>query len=290
VAESTHSELAAVAEAALGTTDLVPLVDGGQKKVYTARLEGVPVIVKLVIIPPQYAAETLERARREVELLAAVDSPHVVRVLSAAVEVGDSPDAVCWVEELLDGQDLRDLIKTFPWPAERVWALIRDVATGLSACHDLDVVHRDLSPGNVRCCDDGRFVVMDPGLARHLTKTALTGAFQPGTYGFMTPEHVPGGKPTTASDVFALGLLAYQALTGEMAVKYKGDEAAYHAELRTGQVQPIRTHDPHIPTELAAVVDRCLQRQPARRYLDAGELLQDLPAGGRASAPTGRQS
>jgi serine/threonine-protein kinase len=290
VAGRTDDELQSLAQAALGTTGLTPLVDGGQKKVYTAQLEGVPVVVKLVIIPPEHAAEVLERARREVELLAAVNSPHVVRVLSAAVELGDSPDAVCWVEELLDGQDLRNLSNTYPWPPERVWSLIRDVATGLWACHELEVVHRDLSPGNIRCCDDGRFVVMDPGLARHLTKTALTGAFQPGTPNYMTPEHIPGGRPTTASDVFALGLLAYQALTGEVAITAKGDMDAYYAELRTGQVQPVRTVDPDIPAELAAIVDRCLQRQPARRYLDAGELLLDLPAAGQAGPPIGRQS
>lgn len=159
------------------------------------------------------------------------------------------------------------------------------MAAGLAACHELDVVHRDLSPGNVRRRSDGRFVLMDPGFARHLTKTALTGVYQPGTYGYMTPEHVPGGHPTPASDVFGVGILAFQALTGGVPVPYRGDEGAYFVQLRTGQAPSVRSVPADVPNEIAAVVDRCLHRQPARRYLDAQELLEDLPAEGHAGLP-----
>jgi serine/threonine protein kinase len=207
----------------------------------------------------------------------------VVRVLSEAVEIGDRPEAVCWVEELLDGEDLRDLVGTYPWSAKEVWALLRDTATGLAACHELDVVHRDLSPGNVRRRADGRFVVMDPGFARHLTKAALTGIYQPGTPGYITPEHVPGGQPTPASDVFGLGILAFQALTGTLPINPNRDEAEYYEELRRGQAPPVESLRADLPDALTQVVDRCLQRQAARRYLDAAELLDDLPAGETAT-------
>lgn len=261
----------------MGTTELVPLTTGGQKQVYGTELEGVPVVVKVVLVPEtDYADEVLERARREVELLSTVESDFVVAVLSEAVEIGERPEAVCWVEEYLDGCDLRDEVSTFPWAPEDVWTLIRDVAQGLAACHELDVVHRDLSPGNVRRRASGRFAVMDPGFARHLSKAALTGLYQPGTYGYMTPEHVPGGYPTTASDIFGLGILAFQALTGTLPVPYAGDEGDYYTRLGTGQAASVRSVRADVPPELAAVVDRCLQRQPARRYLDGQELLADL--------------
>lgn len=270
-------------QAALGTTELVPLSAGGQKLVYSAQLEGAEAVVKVVHVPETgHADEVLERARREVELLSTVESDFVVRVLSEAVEIGDRPEAVCWVEEYLDGNDLRELVSRFPWSAGEVWTLIRDMAAGLAACHELDVVHRDLSPGNVRRRSDGRFVLMDPGFARHLTKTALTGVYQPGTYGYMTPEHVPGGHPTPASDVFGVGILAFQALTGGVPVPYRGDEGAYFVQLRTEQAPSVRSVLADVPNEIAAVVDRCLHRQPARRYLDAQELLEDLPAQGHA--------
>lgn len=266
--------------AALGTTALTPLAVGGQKQVYSADLEGVPVVVKVVMIPhdAMHAGEVLERAQREVELLSTIDSEFVVRVLSEAVEIGDSPEALCWVEEYLDGDDLRHLTSSFPWSAHDVWHLLHDLGKGLAACHELDVVHRDLSPGNVRRRSDGRFALMDPGLARHLTKTALTGVFQPGTFGYMSPEHVPGGHPTPASDVFGVGILAYQALTSDLPFPYGGDDAAYYAELHTGQARSVAAAGSNIPSDLISVVDRCLQRQAARRYLDAQELLADLPA------------
>jgi serine/threonine-protein kinase len=128
----------------------------------------------------------------------------------------------------------------------------------------------------VRRRASGRFALMDPGFARHLARTALTGVYQPGTPGYLTPEHVPGGHPTQASDVFGVGVLAFQALTGALPVTYSGDDAQYFAQLRTGQAPPVRSKRPDVPGHLAAVVDSCLQRQPARRYLDAAELLAEL--------------
>lgn len=272
-------ELQHEVQAALGTTGLTPLAIGGQKQVYSAELGGVAVVVKVVLVPDDtdYADEVVERAQREVELLSTIESEYVVRVVSEAVEIGERPEALCWAEEYLDGEDLRQLTSSFPWSEDDAWRLIHDLASGLAACHDLDVVHRDLSPGNVRRRADGRFALMDPGLARHLTKTALTGVFQPGTYGYMSPEHVPGGHPTPASDVFGVGILAHQVLTTAVPVPFRGDAAAYYTELHSTQAPSITTAVPQLGSGLTRIVDRCLQRQPARRYLDAQELLDDLP-------------
>lgn len=280
-------ELQREVQAALGTTPLVALTTGGQKQVYSAELEGAAVVVKVVLVPEEtvYAEEVIKRAQREVELLSTIDSDYVVRVVSEAVEIGERPAALCWAEERLDGEDLRLHATSFPWPEDDVWRLIHDLATGLAACHHLDVVHRDLSPGNVRRRAGGRFVLMDPGLARHLTKTALTGVFQPGTPGYMSPEHVPGGHPMPASDVFGVGILAFQALTGSVPIPYSGDPAAYFGQLHAGQAPPVATAAPHLSGDIVTVVDQCLQRQPARRYLDAQELLDDLPASARPTPP-----
>uniref|UniRef100_UPI00130013EE serine/threonine-protein kinase n=1 Tax=Geodermatophilus chilensis TaxID=2035835 RepID=UPI00130013EE len=249
-----HHDLLDEVRAALGTSELTPLLSGGQKLVYRGQLESVPVAVKIVQVPETaHAEQVIERARREVELLSTVESPFVVRVLSEAVEIGDRPEAVCWVEELLDGHDMRDLIGEFPWAPAQVWSLVVDTASGLAACHELDVVHRDLSPGNVRQRASGRFVLMDPGFARHLTKTALTGEYQPGTPGYLSPEHVPGGSPTPASDMFGLGILAFQALTGGLPVVPSGDDAQYFEQLRTGQAPMVQSQRPDVPDDLAAL-------------------------------------
>lgn len=276
----TPTELIAEVSAALGFEDAQPLTQGGQKLVLRGTLSGAPAVAKIVLLSQDPNGDiTLQRAHREVELLSAVDSEHVVKVLTDAVEIGEPPAAVCWVEEYLDGDDLRvSLNRT--WDESEVWPLLHDMAGALAACHDLEVVHRDLSPGNVRRTSDGHFVLMDPGLARHLAKTALTGAFQPGTPGWRSPEHVPGGDPTPASDIFALGILAFFALTGAFPVDPNGDQSEYDRRLVQQQAPSIATMVQGISPELCEVIDTCLSRQPARRYIDGAELKSALDSVG----------
>lgn len=264
--------------ARLGLENPSVLTSGGQKTVLAGELAGAPAVAKIVFVPDGPSADiVIERAHREVDVLSAVTSPNVVPVLTDAVEIGDRPDAICWAEERLTGSDLTPLLSS-QWSEDDVWSLLTDLATGLAACHELDVVHRDLSPGNVRRTDDGRFVLMDPGLARHLAKAALTGLFQPGTTGFMSPEHVPGGRPTPASDIFALGILAFAALTTKLPVEVGAGDADYHARLRTGTSPDIASLRSDISADLAAIINRCLQRQSARRFLDGAELGSAITA------------
>ena len=237
---------------------------------------GGPAVAKIVLLDGGPNRETtLERAHREVELLSAVDSDRVVKVLTDVVEIGDPVDAVCWAEEYLDGVDVRAALKT-PWDEVAVWTLMSDIGEALAACHELEVVHRDLSAANVRLTPDDRYVLMDPGLARHLAKTALTGAYQPGTPGWRSPEHVPGGDPIPASDIFSLGIIAYVALTGRFPIDPSQDSAAYDLALVNNQAPSVGTARQDISPELVTVVDRCLARQSARRYLDGAELCTEM--------------
>ncbi|GHD43822.1 hypothetical protein D9V29_14030 [Mycetocola manganoxydans] len=280
----TPDEIVSEAIAATGVSNAQWLTQGGQKWVLTADLAGNPVVLKIVPVPPGPVAQiAVKRAHREVELLAAVESPHLVSVLSEAIEIGDVPSAVVWLEERLDGADL-SLELGVQWDDMQVVAMLRDLARGLIGCHELAVVHRDLSPGNVRHTSEGRFVVMDPGFARHLERSALTGIHQPGTPGFRTPEHVPGGSPTPASDIFGVGILAFFARSGQFPVDPSGEDHEYDRRLRTGQAAPISSLVSSIDGELAVIIDRCLQRQPARRYLDGGELFAALEATAIGSA------
>lgn len=269
--------LAAGIAAALGATDMSPLRPGGQKLVYSARLDGEPVVVKVVPLQPPHSALALERADREVKLLASIDDRRVVAVRSGLVVAGPAgaPFAAGWAEELLDGSDLTDLLGA-PWPWQDAAGLLRGLAEGLALLHARDVVHRDLSPGNVRRRADGTWTLLDPGLAKHLTQTSVTGVYQPGTYGYLSPEHTPGSAPGTASDVYGAGILAFQALTGALPVDPTVPDDEYMRALREQACLAVASVRGDVPQGLAAVVDTCLDRQPARRYLDAQELLDAL--------------
>jgi serine/threonine-protein kinase len=176
---------------------------------------------------------------------------------------------------MLDGEDLGDLLGT-EWSRHEALRLVRGLTEALTYLHALEVVHRDLSPGNVRRRGDGTWTLLDPGLARHLAEFSLTGLYQPGTAGFRSPEQVPGGAPDTYSDVYCVGILAFAALTGRLPVDPSGAEDAYFKRLVQQQPVPVKSLRPDLDGNFAAIIDRCLNRQPARRYLDAAELLDAL--------------
>lgn len=256
-----------------------PLVQGGQKQVHVVtHPDGSESVLKLIDLGLATDPAALERARREVDLLKSIDHPNVVAVSSDLQQLGDPPVAVFWLEELLDGADLR--YGGSRWPAEHLLALGRDVAAGLGALHQKKVIHRDLSPGNIQRLASGRFVVMDPGFARHTLRSGLTVGGQPGTRGFMTPEHLQAysGAPTAASDVFGCCALVYLAATGQSPVPYKGDDVEYLKRLRTAEHIPLLDARPDLSEGLVAVVERGLHSQPARRYRNGDALYRAFEA------------
>lgn len=262
----------------LNVDGLTRLAEGGQKYAGRGISGGQEVVLKVVELKPPNAAEALERAKREVALLAGTDHANIVRVVSELVEVRvGGLHGAAWAEEFLDGEDLSAQLSV-PWSWVDARRMGSDIARGLGALHSRDpvVVHRDVSPGNVRCLSDGSFKVMDPGFARHIGRTSLTGMYQPGTPGFLTPEHVPPAKPSPASDVFAVGILLYRALTGDLPFPLTAAIDGYLVALRDRQALSVRVARPDLGPEQGEVVDRCLQRQSARRYLDGNELAVAL--------------
>lgn len=262
---------------------LQPITQGGQKSVLRGWRDGASVVMKVVFLQPPYHEHMLERAHREVGLLSSINSPHVVRVLSPltllpapSTQTIRDAEAAAWLEEELDGQDLAELLGG-PWSWDAVRQMLRQLALGLAELHSRRVVHRDLSAGNVRRTANGVWKVLDPGLAKHLSKITITGMFQPGTPGFRTPEHVPGGlTPNPASDVFGLGILAYIALTAQFPVDPSGNEDEYNRRLQEEQCLSVGELRPDLSPPEVQLIDRMLQRQSARRYLDAAEFLDAI--------------
>lgn len=269
-------QLIGAASTALNVTVVEALKEGGQKTVLLVDRAGQRFVMK-VIATGSTLPDALKRATREVELLKSIDHPNVVKVASDLVELGETPDGVAWLEEHLEGDDLSDaLTDRWDWDATKAMAL--DVARGLSAMHDVKVVHRDLSSNNVRRLTSGRYVVMDPGYARHTEKSQLTGHGQPGTPGFLSPEHLQAysGAPTAASDIFCVGILVQLALTTELPIPYSGNQGDYAARLAAVTATDIETARPDLDTPVLEAIRRCLHPQPARRFRNGSRLAEAL--------------
>lgn len=267
---------AALAEKCFGVSEISVLAEGGQKLALKATLRGSDVVVKVVALAVEAPAQGLERCRREVAVLANVSSPNLVSLRADLIEVGAGPEHVLWLEDYVPGLDLRE-IAPGQWSCGQAIKFLADCASGLAELHSHGFVHRDLSPGNVRLATDGTWVVLDPGFAKHLGRTDITGPWQPGTPGYLSPEHASyGGRILRASDIFQLGILVYERLAGVLPVDPNVAPMAYRDALLTVAVPRLETARPDLPSALAAVVNACLEAQPARRIIDGSELLLRL--------------
>jgi eukaryotic-like serine/threonine-protein kinase len=270
--------LVAEACAALGVRELGSLRDGTQKTVRLVERGGERLVLKVASVGSS-SPDALRRAQREVELLGTLNHPNVVSVASGLAEIGVPPRGVAWLEEYLDGEDLADLV-TAPWSWDQTADMGRQVSLGLGAMHEMRVVHRDLSPHNIRRVKSGAWVVMDPGFARHELRSSLTLGGQPGTLGFASPEHLNAysGVPTPFSDVFCVGILMFLALTGEQPIAYLGDLSDYLGRLGRAQIQDLAVPRPDLSAEQRALVVRCLHAQPARRHRNGTILAAAIEA------------
>lgn len=265
---------------ALGVTRIRELPAGGQKRVVLVDQAGAQprqVVLKVVSLTSS-APDALRRAQREVDLLARLADPHVVSVRSDLLELGEPPDGVAWLEEFVPGEDLRARLGA-PWSWPDTCQMGKDVATGLGVMHRAGVVHRDLSPGNVRLTPSGKAVVLDPGFARHTLRSGITVGGQPGTREHFSPEHLNtySAGPSAASDVFCVGILMFMALTGHAPIPWRGDDADYISRLsRVEFAADLATARPDLTGDQLRAMRRMLHKQPARRYLNGERLATAL--------------
>lgn len=263
---------------ALGVTRVRDLRPGGQKTVLVVARGDDELVLKVIAIDSGLP-DALRRGQREVELLQSLDSDHVVKVASDLVELDHPVRGAAWLEEYLDGDDVSGLLGS-QWSWDETLLMGRDVAAGLAALHDVRVVHRDLSANNIRRLSSGRHVVMDPGFARHTLRSDLTVGGQPGTPGFLSPEHLQAysGAPTAASDVFCVGILMFCALTCHLPIPFTGDAADYIDRLSRVERLQLRDFRDDLSEGAVALVDRCMHRQPARRPRNGRRLLEAIEA------------
>lgn len=246
---------------------------GGSADVYLAERarDGLTVVVKLLREGMAHDALAIARLEREARALGAIDSPHVVRVYGHGVHAGRAFLAM----EYLGHGDLRARIAEGLAEAEAL-AHARAIAAGLAVVHAHGIVHRDLKPGNVMFRYDESLALTDFGIARDLDAghdMTTTGSVV-GTPSYMSPEQCEGLPADARSDLYALGVMLFEMLTGRR--PYNAESASMLF------LQQAEAPIPELPPELARhqrLIERLMAKAPAERYPDAASLLADLGTG-----------
>jgi serine/threonine protein kinase/tetratricopeptide (TPR) repeat protein len=256
---------------------------GGMGMVYRALDERLDLPVALKLLRPDRAGNEKLRARFRQELILARQVSHrnVVRIH----DLGEVGDIYFLTMDFVEGRSLKELLETGgPMDPEEAVDIARQLARGLNAAHREGVVHRDLKPGNVLVSPSGRAYITDFGIASSASAAGLTitGSII-GTPDYLSPEQARGEKADHRADLYALGLILYEMLTGDLPFS-GGSLTEVLAQRISGRPQNLLDAAVDAPDELAAVVARCLENDPARRYQSAMEIEQDLSSG-RAPEP-----
>jgi len=233
-------------------------------------------------------AGAAERARfaREAEAVASLRHPNIVQIF----DVGECAGLPFFTMEFVEGGSLAQQLQGAPWPARRATVLVATLAGAVEHAHQEGIVHRDLKPANILLQADGTAKIGDFGLARRFEagpSNTFSGA-RVGTPIYMAPEQALGTAAALrpAVDVYALGALLYEALTGRP--PFRGVTAAEtERQVIADEPVPPSRLNPKVPRDLETICLKCLHKSPARRYPSAAELESDLLRFGRGGRSRG---
>lgn len=253
------------------------IATGGMSAVYRGLDLRLDRPVALKIMDSRYAGDNqfLTRFVREARAVARLKDPGLVAVYDQGLD-GQHPFLVM---ELIEGGTLRELLRERgPMPPHAVAAVLGPLLGGLAVAHRAGLVHRDIKPENVLISDDGDVKIADFGLVRAVAEAKITStSVILGTAAYLSPEQVSTGDAGPRSDVYAVGILAYELLTG--ATPFTGDSALAVAYQRMdNDVAPPSTVISGVPTQFDEIVLRATARDPAERYADAQDMAADLEA------------
>jgi serine/threonine protein kinase/tetratricopeptide (TPR) repeat protein len=293
----TDTQLRDRLQAALGTSYRVgeELGGGGMSRVFVAEEVELGRRVVVKVLPPEMAAGVnAERFRREIQLAAQLQHPHIVPLLQAA-RLGD---LVYYTMPLVEGESLRvKLTREGELPVPDAVRILRDVADALAYAHAHGVVHRDIKPDNILI--SGRHaVVTDFGVAKAVSAASGSSSLTSlgvalGTPAYMAPEQAAADPGVDhRADLYALGAVAYEVLAGRPPFTAPNAQLVLAAQV-TQTPEPVTAHRAAVPPALAGLVMRCLEKRPADRWQSAEELRQLLdglatPSGGTVPVPAHR--
>jgi eukaryotic-like serine/threonine-protein kinase len=244
---------------------------GGMSTVYRARDHRLGRDVAIKILHAQFAADHdfVERFRQEAEFAAGLSAhPNIVSIF----DVGEDGDVRYMVMELIDGRNLKDLIRDeAPLTTERAFAIGQAIASALAFAHQRGLIHRDIKPQNILVSPDGSVHVADFGIARSAASSQVTRTgVVLGTAHYLSPEQAQGQPASAASDIYALGIVLFEMLTGNL--PFDADNALAVAMKQVHELPPSPNKlNPDISPGAAAVVLRALNKDPGERYRSAAE-------------------
>src|SRR5690242_3444259 len=257
---------------------------GGMATIYRGRDLHMDRIVAIKVLREVYSTDPkfVTRFQREAKAASALQHPNIVQVY----DYGQTDGNYFIVMELVEGTDLRRYLRSRGVLAiDRAIIIAHDVALGLGAAHRRGIVHRDVKPQNILVGRDGSIKLTDFGIAsvykdinaERLTTTGMT----LGTVQYYAPEQAQGEIVSPAADVYALGIVMYEMVTGHP--PFDGDSPVAVAMQHTQDVPTPPSHfNPHIPPTLEEIIMRCLEKEPERRYRDGSMLARALELLGEA--------
>jgi serine/threonine protein kinase/Tol biopolymer transport system component len=271
-----------------------PLGAGGMGEVYRAHDTRLDRDVAIKVLPEYLTSdpERLHRFEQEARATAALNHPNILAVYQMATDNGLS----YLVEELLEGETLRECLQRGPIPLRKAIDYAVQVARGLAAAHDRGIVHRDLKPENLFVTQDGRVKILDFGLARLVPRQNASGnedtvtqGTDPGvvlgTASYMSPEQVRGQMVDHRTDIFSFGTILYEVVTGNQPFR-KPTPAETMTSILNDEPPSILQVSPNTPPGLQRIAHRCLEKDPKQRFHSAHDLAFALEALSDSAAPS----
>jgi eukaryotic-like serine/threonine-protein kinase len=287
----------------LGPYEVMALIGtGGMGEVYRAHDKSLGRDVALKVLPTAFALdpERVARFRREAQVLAAVNHPHIASIYG----LEESPAGLGLVLELVEGPTLADRLVHGPMPLDEAGPIARQVAEALEAAHDRGIIHRDLKPANIKVRADGTVKVLDFGLAKAFDPVGTDGVDEAsqsptltspaatragvilGTAAYMSPEQARGRSVDKRADVWAFGCMLYEMLAGTR--PFAGDDVSQTIARVIEREPDWEKLSTIAPPPVVRVIRRCLQKDVRQRFRDIGdvrlELLDAVGAGERRDA------
>ena len=223
-----------------------------------------------------------KRFQREAQSAALLSHPNIITVY----ELGIEGDQLFMAMELLDGIDLKHALTARQMTLDEKIGVVQQICEGLAFAHAHDIVHRDLKPANIHILPGGKVKIMDFGLARLSGSEMTTTGMVMGTPHYMSPEQVKGQKADARSDIFALGCVFYELLSGRKPFDAESMHGVLYKIMQEEPI-PVREAAPGTPEALAHIVEKALAKNPDERFPNAGELLVALRQA-RSVSPAGR--